>query len=155
MPVPLAIVGIGVGASIIGSLMRNAAQRRALGRQARFEEAQAAVALQEGEVLAWSRKEQAEKSAGAAVTAFATSGVDISSGSPADALNEMSRLSEYESATIRVRAGRIAWAHRERAKLLRAGQSDLSAAGPIEALASGIGAYTQFTAIGKPPNGTG
>lgn len=145
------IIG-GMLLSVIGSLMSGAAKQRALNRQAAYEEAQSAIAMQDAAYDAWRVRQVGAARVGSTRVALAASGVDTGEGTAADTIAQVSTASAMEVQLAYVKGTRVAWTHKERARLLRAGVDDVSSVVPFEIASDVVNAYAQYSAIGQPAN---
>jgi hypothetical protein len=150
-PATAAIIA-SVAISVISSIIGGNAKKRALRRQAASEEAQAAIAMQDAQYEAWRQRMSTQNKVGAARVALASSGVDTGAGTAADTLGQIATVGAMDEQLAEVKGNRVAWTHLERARLLRAGVEDVTTSQFLDIGTTLIGAYAQYSAIGKPAN---
>jgi hypothetical protein len=150
-PFTIALIA-SVGISILGEIMGAGSKKQALERQANFEESQAAIALQDAAYDVWRTQMQGASKVGAGKAAYATSGVDTGSGSAVDTLAQLATVKNMDAYQAELRGTRIAWTHKQRAAMLRAGVDDVDAALPLNIASDVIGAASKYSAIGSPAN---
>lgn len=146
-----AMVIASVAMGVISTLMAGDAKKRALRRQAAFEESQAAIALQDAQYEKWRQRQATAAKVGGARVALASSGVDTGQGTAAATIGQIDTVGSMEEMLAEVRGNRVAWTHNERAKLLRAGVEDVTAAQLLDIGTNVMGAFGSYSAIGKKP----
>lgn len=115
MPVPLVIAGIAAGVSLLGDLISGVGQKQAADEQARAAEENARLLRQRAiEVMDEGRRQgglarmAGSKAISGQKVAFATSGVDPSSGTPAALAGDSRLNAELDALTLNANAAREA-----------------------------------------------
>lgn len=139
-------LGIAAGATMLGSLISGAGQAQQgqqqaaiAERNAQLAEAQATDAQQRGGREAGLLRMRASRLTGAQKAAYANSGVDVSSGSPLEAMADTRMMSELDVLTARNNAARQAWGYRVEAQNYREQARADRTAGTFGAIGSLLG----------------
>lgn len=113
-------------------------QKKLADKNAELIDAQAEDALQRGEEQARAVRRATKKAVGSQRTAYATQGVDVSTGTAMDIQDETKLLGLSDEATVRKNAFREAWGLKKQASNQRLGGKYARREGRNAAIASGI-----------------
>jgi len=150
-PFTIAMIS-GVGLEIFGKISAANAKKQQLRAQAQFEESQAAIALQDASYEAFRARMAGADKGSAAKVAYAASGVDSNLGTARDTREQIAIGTQMDATMAEVKGRRIAWTHKEKARLLRQGVEDVNAALPLDIASSVIGGYTKRAGAGDIVN---
>lgn len=127
---------VGAAMSAVGAVRQAQAQAGAARYNAQVAEQNASIAMAQGTAASEQQQRDSARKMGAAIASYGASGVDVSSGSPADVLADSARQSALDNATIKYNARLRAMGFTEQAALDRSGADNSESAGYINATSS-------------------